>query len=378
MRYLLVVGTVALVACSSGTTRATSALTPAPQASAAVPTPVGSSPTSPATVLASYARTQPGQVAGGAAAGSISGNVNCACDGLPAQDVYAISSDGQRFYATQTVPWQTAFRMTGVPAGHYYVYSAERFARSADGTYEPTRRFAAGFTKAVACGATVDCNDHSPVDVNVRPGSDAAGVKTFDWYASDFPLVPSLGPPPPMLPAMPSAFGSAHDAAVYLGTVATAAQYVAGGDPCPANRACFWLVSSRDGSGAAYFSARAASTDQSILCGLYLIGSGSAWRTFRTECGSAPIFPAVGVSGRVGLGIGETGCVNIHNAPSLSSSVVACVAGGTAVTIDGGPDYVPSGLPAGNDIDGDSYWWHLAGRGWMVHPYLRAGPQVLT
>jgi hypothetical protein len=323
--------------------------------------------------LASYARTQPGPMVTGTAAGSISGRVNCPCDGLPAQDVYAISTDGLRFYVSQTVTWQASFRILGVPAGHYYVYSAARVAQSADGTYEPRGRFAAGYTKAVACGLTISCTDHSPVVVNVRPGADAGSVDSFDWYSTDFPLIPTAGPPPPALAALPSTFPTAQDAAVYLGTMTTEGGYVTATDPCPNNQACFWLTSSRDGSGASYFVARAGANSEFLLCGLYLIGNGSAWRTLDSRCGSAPAFPAVGANGRVALGIGQTGCVNVHASPSLSSRVVGCLAAGTSVTVDDGPSYVPSGLPPGNDIDGNSYWWHLAGRGWMVHPFLRGG-----
>jgi hypothetical protein len=312
-------------------------------------------------------------MATGAVAGSISGRVNCACGGLPAQDVYAIATDGLRFYVTQTVTWQANFRILGVPAGNYYVYSFARLAQSADGTYEPRSRFSAGYTKAVACGLTILCTDHSAVAVNVRPGADSGGVDSFDWYSGDFPLIPTAGPLPPMLPALPTAFTTAQDAAVYLGTQATDAQYVTATGQCPVNRGCFWLTSSRDGSGASYFIARAGANSEFLLCSLYLIGGGSAWRMFARQCGYAPAFPAVGATGHIGLGMGETGCVNVHTSPSLSAPVVACLNAGTSVTLDDGPNYVPSGLPPGNGVDGDSYWWHLVGRGWMVHPYLRPG-----
>jgi hypothetical protein len=316
------------------------------------------------TTAASYARTQPGPTASNP--GSISGLVNCACGGLPAQDVYAISTDGARFYVTQTVPGQAHWRILGVPVGQYFVYAAERIARTEAGTYPSPPRFASGYTKAIACGLTVYCTDHSPVVVEVRPGQETPGAETFDWYADDFPLVPVAGLPPPVVSAPPAKFPTAKEAAVYLGLLATEARYVAAAADCPVNLACYWLESSHTGTGASYYIATAGANNQLTSCSLYLIASGGGWQTFDGRCGVSAAFPAVGAPGMVRLGMGETGCVNVHDSPSLSGRVVACLSGGTAVQIDDGPVYAPTGS---TDL-ATQYWWHIAGAGWMVHQYL--------
>jgi len=301
--------------------------------------------------------------------GSISGLVNCACGGLPAQDIYAISTDGARFYVTQTVPGQTHWRILGVPAGNYFVYAAERIARVESGTYASPPTFASGYTNAIACGLTVSCTDHSPLVVEVRPGQETTGSETFDWYASDFPLVPVAGPPPPFLSAPPAtSFPTAQAAAVYLGVLATAARFVAAAAECPVNLACFSLETSHNGSGASYYIAEAGANNQFASCGLYLIASGAGWQAFDGRCRLSAAFPAVGTYGTVGLGMGETGCVNVHDSPSLSGRVVACLSDGTAVQIDDGPVYAPTGS---NEL-ATQYWWHVAGKGWMVHRYLVA------
>jgi hypothetical protein len=327
----------------------------------------GSLPTpATATTFASYARTQPGPTAPNP--GSISGLVNCACGGLPGQDVYAISTDGARFYVTQTVPGQAQWKILGVQAGEYFVYAAERFTIVPGSTYVTPRKFASGYTKAIACGLTVYCTDDSPIPVHVTSGADSAGIETFDWYAPDFPLVPVAGPPEPTLGPLPPSFPTAEQAVVYQGVNTTAAQHVAEPAQCPVNLACFWLISSRAGNGASYFIASAGANGMYTSCGLYLIGGGSAWQTFDAECRQGAAVPAVGASLVVSLGMGETGCVNVHDSPSLSGRVVACLQAGTAVQIDDGPTYTPNG-------SGDAatqYWWHLAGKGWMVHRYLGA------
>jgi hypothetical protein len=354
-------------ACSTQaptTTRSTSA----PTATVPSDTATQATPAVPVDVTASYARTQPGTTAAGA--GSISGLVNCACGGLPAQDVYAISTDGTRFYATQTVPGQTRWQILGVATGQYYVYAAGRVAKAEGGTYDSApRRFAAGYTVAVACGLSVSCTDHSPLVVTVRPGAETGGVETFDWYSTNFPLVPTAGPAAPFLKAPPASFATAADAAAYLGVESTDAPQVAAQADCPINLACFWLVSSRAGTGAAYYIATAGANGQYLSCGLYLIGGGSSWQTLDRSCRPSTAFPAVGSSGAVRLGMGETGCVNVHDSPSLSGRVVACVPDGTAVRIDDGPTYAANG----STDQSTEYWWHIAGKGWMVHTYLRNG-----
>jgi hypothetical protein len=134
------------------------------------------------------------------------------------------------------------------------------------------------------------------------------------------------------------------------------------------NKACFWLASSGQGHMAAYFVATAGSNHDVLNCGLYLINVSAGWETLNARCSAQPAFPVVGSTGRVTLGMGETGCVNVHDTPALTGHVVACLPDGTMVTIDDGPYYAPNGS---SDV-ATQYWWHLVGRGWMVHTYLGA------
>lgn len=56
-----------------------------------------------------------------------------------------------------------------------------------------------------------------------------------------------------------------------------------------------------------------------------------------------------------------SGCANVRTSPSLSATVLACLRAQTEVAVDSAPVYADSHI-----------WWHLAGRGWMVHDYLLA------
>jgi hypothetical protein len=326
-------------------------------------------PTPTSVAVASYARTQPGPAVGNAA-GSISGHVNCACGGLPAQDIYAISTDGGHFYVTQTVADQTQYRMLGVAAGSYFVYTAMRSVQVGGAPDDRVRRFSTAYTKAIACGFKLTCTDHSAVAVTVRAGANTGGVDSTDWFGRLYPLVPVAGPPLPTLPAAPSSFKTAEAAARYVGAQTTAGRYIATAGACPVNVACFWMKSMVSGTGAAYYVGAAGSNGQSLQCVMYLIGSGSSWHPLDAFCvGSLP-FPTLGASGKVVLEFGATGCANVRRSPTDSAVSVVCLRAGTSVTVDRGPVYTAS---KSTDLLG-KYWWHIAGKGWVTQRYLEFFP----
>jgi hypothetical protein len=64
------------------------------------------------------------------------------------------------------------YRLT-VPPGQYRVY-----AQTSD-----MAGYKAYYTKAVICGLSVDCPDHSPVVLDVKPGESRNEVDPGDWYA---------------------------------------------------------------------------------------------------------------------------------------------------------------------------------------------------
>jgi hypothetical protein len=54
-----------------------------------------------------------------------------------------------------------------------------------------------------------------------------------------------------------------------------------------------------------------------------------------------------------------SGCANYITTPSLTATVLGCLANGTVVNVDSAPVYVDAHV-----------WWHLTGRGWMADDYL--------
>jgi len=117
--------------------------------------------------------------------GSVSGQLSYPSEMIPSLRLVLWNvEDGT--YLTMEVPQDTfEFRWENVPAGHYQLVA---YLRNGD-----LGAFAGGYTKAVPCGLSVDCNDHSLIVFEVRPGEDTSGIDPGDWYApaDAFPADPT-------------------------------------------------------------------------------------------------------------------------------------------------------------------------------------------
>ncbi len=114
--------------------------------------------------------------------GIIKGTLGYPSEGIPPLEIYAISStDDSKYFFIKTAQNQNSFEIEDVDPGTYYVLA---YAES---------NFAGGWTKAVPCGLTVDCNDHSLIEVEVKAGKTASGIEVKDWYAPEntFPSRPN-------------------------------------------------------------------------------------------------------------------------------------------------------------------------------------------
>ncbi len=114
--------------------------------------------------------------------GIIKGTLGYPSEGIPPLEVYAISStDDSKYFFIKTAQNQNSFEIEDVDPGTYYVLA---YAES---------NFAGGWTKAVPCGLSVDCNDHSLTPVVVKAGKTASGIEVKDWYAPEntFPSRPN-------------------------------------------------------------------------------------------------------------------------------------------------------------------------------------------
>ena len=114
--------------------------------------------------------------------GSIQGTLGYPASGIPELSVYAFEvGDNKKYFMVDTAANQTEFTIPNVTPGSYYVVA-----------YAKGYTVSGGYTKMVPCGLSVDCKDHSLIEVVVKSGELSKGVEVKDWYAPEgtFPKKP--------------------------------------------------------------------------------------------------------------------------------------------------------------------------------------------
>jgi len=118
------------------------------------------------------------------AKGSISGYLSYPSELIPSLEVYAINiNDLYRNFKVVTMTNQTEFTITGIDPDTYYVVAYPK---------EESGHNSGSYTKAVDCGLSILCNDHTMIPVVVGPGQNVIDIKVKDWYAPEgtFPQKP--------------------------------------------------------------------------------------------------------------------------------------------------------------------------------------------
>lgn len=115
--------------------------------------------------------------------GSIAGTTGYPSEGIPPLEIYAFKvGDHSVYFKTTTQTNQQSFTIDAVTPGSYIVVAYPLGDGGLTG----------GYTKAVACGLSVECTDHSLIEVDVIAGKTKSGVEIKDWYApaGQFPSKP--------------------------------------------------------------------------------------------------------------------------------------------------------------------------------------------
>ena len=106
--------------------------------------------------------------------GTITGELGYPSEYIPPLRVVAFDVYSEDYYYVDTQLNQETYEITGLPAGTYHVMAYVR---------EEGPGISAGYSQAVPCGLSVDCNDHSLIDVMVYPGEVTEAVDPIDYYA---------------------------------------------------------------------------------------------------------------------------------------------------------------------------------------------------
>jgi hypothetical protein len=115
------------------------------------------------------------------AGGTIRGHLIYPAEVLVAQRIVAFDTATMAKVAeVSTVQGQNTYELS-VPAGDYYIV-----AYTLDG------KLSAGYSKAVPCGLSASCTDHSLIAVHVDGGAVVENIDPQDWYApaGAFPAAP--------------------------------------------------------------------------------------------------------------------------------------------------------------------------------------------
>jgi hypothetical protein len=104
---------------------------------------------------------------------------------IPPLQIYAISKTDSRVnFHVDTVQNQMTYSITGIAPGTYVVVAYRQGDSSG---------LAGGYSKAVPCGLSASCTDHSLIPVDVTAGGTVQNINPNDWYADPgtFPTKPS-------------------------------------------------------------------------------------------------------------------------------------------------------------------------------------------
>ena len=100
---------------------------------------------------------------------------------IPPLTVVAFRLGSNEYFFINATENQTSYTIENLLEGSYQIVA-----------YTNDRLLAGGYSQAVLCGLSVDCNDHSLIHVQVIAGQETTGVDPGDWYAPEgsFPASP--------------------------------------------------------------------------------------------------------------------------------------------------------------------------------------------
>lgn len=110
-------------------------------------------------------------------AGSISGEICYPSEGIPPLNVYFKEVVTLDVIEMPTELNQSEYEINDIPTGTYVAYA---YVDGIDGD-------GGGYTQAVECGLTIDCEDHTLIEFEVLEDEVISGIDVCDWYGAEIP-----------------------------------------------------------------------------------------------------------------------------------------------------------------------------------------------
>ena len=108
--------------------------------------------------------------------GQITGKLMYPSEVIPALRIVAFRSGSNDFLEVETKPNSNSYTIKDVPPGLYTIV-----AYVLDGP----AGLSGGYSRAVPCGLSVQCADHTLIEVEVRAGETLTNIDPVDWYAPE-------------------------------------------------------------------------------------------------------------------------------------------------------------------------------------------------
>ncbi len=106
---------------------------------------------------------------------------------IPKMTVYLKQTNSQKVYQLKTIENQRSFKFTNIPFGECccYFYTIYKILTDTRGIES---KASGGYTKAVPCGLTVDCKDHTLIKFRIDSNICKDTISICDFYGA---IVPS-------------------------------------------------------------------------------------------------------------------------------------------------------------------------------------------
>ena len=108
-------------------------------------------------------------------------------DYIPAMTVYLKNIESGKEIKQSTSENQSYFRFENISLGKYnaYAYTVDETITDTAGRKSMG---SGGYTKAVLCGLTIHCNDHTLITFEVNQSSQKDTIAICDWYNAEIPV----------------------------------------------------------------------------------------------------------------------------------------------------------------------------------------------
>lgn len=113
--------------------------------------------------------------------GSVRGELCYPSEYIPPLDLYLVNTENNELIKQETETNQMEFEIENIPTGTYIAFA---YVAGLEDDY------GGGYTNAVPCGLSVECEDHEMLEFKVEENDVTVGIDICDWYGDKIPQRP--------------------------------------------------------------------------------------------------------------------------------------------------------------------------------------------